>query len=63
MVPDGKSKQIVASLVNLSHAPGMIRLQRALETGFWHNLLGEMGAGYGQGIFYSRPVVAGNFVK
>ena len=34
-----------------------------IETDFEHQMLEKMGAEYGQGCFYSRPIEADEFIK
>jgi EAL domain-containing protein (putative c-di-GMP-specific phosphodiesterase class I) len=62
MVPNRKSKRIVASLVNLSHDLGMDVVAEGIETDFEHEMLKKMGAEYGQGYFYSRPIDPDSFI-
>lgn len=62
MVPNRKSRQIVKSLVLLSHDLGMDVVAEGIETSFEEEILVELHAEYGQGFHYSPAVDAAAFL-
>jgi EAL domain-containing protein (putative c-di-GMP-specific phosphodiesterase class I)/CRP-like cAMP-binding protein len=63
MVRSRKSKQIVKSLVHLSHDLGMDVIAEGIETEQEAELMSGYKADLGQGYFYSKPVNETAFVK
>ena len=63
MIPNRKSQQIVKSLVHLSHDLNMDVVAEGIETSFEEELLLELGAEYGQGFHYARPLDADAFIE
>jgi EAL domain-containing protein (putative c-di-GMP-specific phosphodiesterase class I)/CRP-like cAMP-binding protein len=63
MVRSTKSKQIVKSLVHLSHDLGMDVVAEGIETEQEAELMGGYKADLGQGYFYAKPVNETAFVK
>ncbi len=62
MVPNRKSRQIVKSLVNLSHDLGMDVVAEGIESSFEAEILVDLGAEYGQGFHYAPALDADAFV-
>ena len=62
MVPNRKSRQIVKSLVNLSHDLGMDVVAEGVESSFEAEILVDLGAEYGQGFHYAAALDGDAFV-
>jgi diguanylate cyclase (GGDEF)-like protein/PAS domain S-box-containing protein len=56
--PDGENAEIVRTIVTLAHNLGMRVIAEGVETAGQLELLREMGCEFGQGFYFSRPVIA-----
>jgi EAL domain-containing protein (putative c-di-GMP-specific phosphodiesterase class I) len=56
--PSGENAEIVRTIVTLAHNLGMSVIAEGVETAGQLELLRTMGCEYGQGFFFSRPVIA-----
>ena len=63
MARNEKSKQIVKSLVNLSHDLGMNVVAEGIETGGEAKVMNQYQTEFGQGYYFSKPVSETEFVK
>ncbi|MFT5113642.1 MAG: EAL domain-containing protein (putative c-di-GMP-specific phosphodiesterase class I) [Parasphingorhabdus sp.] len=63
MVQSRKSRQIVMSLINMSHDLEMNIVTEGIETEFELELIGLYGAEFGQGYHFSRPLKEDDFFK
>jgi diguanylate cyclase len=58
-----KSKQIVKSMINMSHDLGMSIVAEGIESRAEVDILNEYKATYGQGFYFSRPISEDDFLK
>ncbi len=63
MLSSAKSKQIVKSLVNLSHNLGMDVVAEGIESDREAELMRQYNTKYAQGYYFSRPVTETEFIK
>jgi diguanylate cyclase (GGDEF)-like protein len=57
--PDPTPTAVMAAVINLAHALGVVALAEGVETGAQRATLQELGCDECQGYFFSRPVEAG----
>jgi diguanylate cyclase len=58
-----KSKQIVNSMINMSHELGMTVVAEGIEDKTELDILSEFNANYGQGFYFSKPLSEKDFLK
>lgn len=63
ILSDAKSKAVVSSIIHLAHAMGIEVIAEGIENNEESLVLETLGARYGQGYLFSKPVDVGRFLK
>lgn len=63
VLTDPKSKAVVSSIIHLAHAMGIEIIAEGIENNEESLVLETLGARYGQGYLFSKPVDMGRFLK